>query len=605
MYDLPVYLLDLCIFSYHLHSQTLIWPMDPYYEQMSEMGKLPTNRTGRRHHLMAAIQNRQWLPSNGQATASSYHGPGACMRWEDNETLHPVVARYDRLYPWRPSFTRPNRGGEPWLIYNTPVEITDRITSVYMVRYDNTGPKEPWPYIPLGGGVRPLVVVDPIHAARPALAALRQPTYQAPPASDLLYCFEGGTGGSDTKKAPVWSMMGYVLAKVEMIHNQPVYDVFIVFRGSRSGKLRPGESLFKNEGNADWVTDLMNVQRVKKDPVISRFGSVCIGFRSSLKTMLPTIVASLQAIQRALNAPPRYIYVTGHSLGGALAGQFASAMLLGTEYGPKETGELRMPGELHHWPWETMRLVTFGAPIVGGETFHKFFDHVLPSHRIWLEGDPITQKAWHFPVGIPYQIPKTAKSEGGAISHEPYKIRKRLVIDRKNNGYSVSSVPAQRNPLDASVPAADEPWVFKKTFAEVLDYFEKPGGRKNIVSLSQCLGAGTESSFASEFQGFVHMLDQQDEWTSPLVKWIDTIPPVASPSTGSSTGWTRVNPSLPAFPFDELKSLPDVLRDIKTYLAVCLVLCALSKGRSLSDVQALFTGDEKMGKFWKKIQEFQ
>jgi hypothetical protein len=45
-----VYLLDLCIFSYHLHNQTLIWPMDPYYEQLSSQ-KL---RFGRRKDFMEA-----------------------------------------------------------------------------------------------------------------------------------------------------------------------------------------------------------------------------------------------------------------------------------------------------------------------------------------------------------------------------------------------------------------------------------------------------------------------------------------------------------------------------------------------------------------------
>jgi hypothetical protein len=44
-----VYLLDLCIFSYHLHAQTLIWPMDPYYEQME-------NASGRRERFMTEVR---------------------------------------------------------------------------------------------------------------------------------------------------------------------------------------------------------------------------------------------------------------------------------------------------------------------------------------------------------------------------------------------------------------------------------------------------------------------------------------------------------------------------------------------------------------------
>jgi hypothetical protein len=34
MYHTLVHLLDLCILSYQLHSQTLIWPMDPYNERV-------------------------------------------------------------------------------------------------------------------------------------------------------------------------------------------------------------------------------------------------------------------------------------------------------------------------------------------------------------------------------------------------------------------------------------------------------------------------------------------------------------------------------------------------------------------------------------------
>ena len=48
MYHQLIYLLDLCTYSYQLHNQTLIWPMDPYYDQFSGI-------KGRRNGFMAEV----------------------------------------------------------------------------------------------------------------------------------------------------------------------------------------------------------------------------------------------------------------------------------------------------------------------------------------------------------------------------------------------------------------------------------------------------------------------------------------------------------------------------------------------------------------------
>jgi hypothetical protein len=581
MYDLPVYLLDLCIFSYHLHSQTLIWPMDPYYEQMIERRNKPQEkRLRRRNVFMEDVHRHQWLPAGQQPGAGAYHGPGSCMGWTANKSLDPIISRYDRLYPWRPSFTRPNREEEPWIVYNTPVEITDPINQVSMVRYDS-GLLDPWPYSP-SPQFQPTVKVDTIHQGRaPSSSTSRQQF----PATDLLYCFEGGSGGTEVTNAPAWSMMGYALAKEEKVNNQPVYDVFIVFRGSRSGRVRRGQSL-SIMGNPDWATDLGLVRGGgEKDPDISRHGSVCRGFRSSLKTILPTLMRALEEIQKARKAPPRYIYVTGHSLGGALAAQFASSILLGASYKPDPAVQDKMPAALKAWPWQHMNLVTFSAPSVGNQTFHTIFDRTLPSLRIWLEGDPITQERWRYPVGIPYKIADSSRV-CTLNSHHPYKIRQRLVNDRVGTWFpnTPGSVPAIH---PTHIDHADEPWVHCTTFLEVLNYFNNKG-RLNCTTLRECLGAGIASNFADEFVRFLELLDPSKTWTVGLINSIKKL-------TNASIHPLIIPPNIP----DHFGNT------FKKYLTVCLVLCLISKGEDdVAKVKQIFETTWQSEFAWKEIEEF-
>ncbi len=402
MYDETVYLLDLCILAYQLHAQTLIWPMDPYYEQVYDDDDKRDMAKKRRDAFMSQVRT-------ATANRPDLHGPGPCQGddrsgWRSNLLLDPIIANYARIYPWRPSFTRPNRENEKWIVYNTPSEITDLINEVRMVRYDsNAGPF----------AANPTIQPDVIHRNRPALNRPKMPA-----ATDLLYCFEGGTGaiGGDStqKQYAAWSMMGFVLARTvtdvelklstaNLQNPQPVgYDIYIVFRGSRSGALRPRAALAKEKGNPDWVTDLDLFQLVA-DPEISAHGSVCRGFRTSIKSMLPTVVKAMTEIDTAKKGAPRNIYVTGHSLGGALACHFTSAMVFGTKYGPNGVGK-DMPDSLKRWPWRSVQLVTYSAPVVGSPIFKSYFDMSILSRRVWLDGDPITQEQENCLVGVPCRI---------------------------------------------------------------------------------------------------------------------------------------------------------------------------------------------------------
>ena len=69
--------------------------------------------------------------------------------------------------------------------------------------------------------------------------------------------------------------------------------------------------------------------------MISLTGEVSRGFARSMTSILPRAFACLRTVaHRKPGQPPAHIYVTGHSLGGALAQHFTSAVLLGNEYGP-------------------------------------------------------------------------------------------------------------------------------------------------------------------------------------------------------------------------------------------------------------------------------
>jgi Lipase (class 3) len=372
MYHQLVHLLDLCTYSYQLHNQTLIWPMDPYYDQLSGI-------KGRRNGFMDKVHRR--------AVSGNYvgrRGPDVLtdsQMHQTNQNLDPILSDYRNLNPWKPSIVRPNRETEGWILYNTPSQITDRIGEAWVVRY-------------LAGN--PRLVTNPplpINIPRPALGQT---------GTDWLYCFEGGTGAIARKPThPAWSLMGFVLAREdETAANPPPlrpYDIYIVFRGSRSGDPRALRALQEERGNPDWVTDMdfgagRNV--LERNSEISETGSVSPGFAASVSTLLPTVMACLKSIQIRKTYSPRTIYVTGHSLAAALAVHFTSAVLLGGTYGytvPSQSGG-KMPDEIRRWPWSSTQLVPFALPVVGGKSFHDVFNLTLASRPVYLSGDPPSHK---------------------------------------------------------------------------------------------------------------------------------------------------------------------------------------------------------------------
>ncbi len=201
--------------------------------------------------------------------------------------------------------------------------ITDRIRDVY-VCYRTTGQPE--------GTV--------------SLTRLRDRRDNVVPgANDMLLAFEGGTGDKGEPGQPAsQSLMGFVLFR--SAPDGGSYDVHIAFRGSRSGS--GGRAALQAlsdtgaAGNPDWITDLG--YNLVDAPHITKTGRVSRGMARSMRSILPQLVYCLEygAASKA-GVSPGTIYVTGHSLGGALASTSRALYSWATSTGPQVRGKRCRP----------------------------------------------------------------------------------------------------------------------------------------------------------------------------------------------------------------------------------------------------------------------
>jgi hypothetical protein len=344
-----IYHLDLSFLAYKLSRQTMVWPFDPYYEEVNifDDGRL---------RFMAKV--RSWASAKGEEQLSNsmgieaYRGPGVLGGFDDNVSHDPILYRYDRIHPWSNSIT--NIHGT-WIEDVTPKAITERIKDVY-VCYRKAG------------GTEETVSINQIPFKR---------DNRVPDTGDTLLAFEGGTGDKGEVGQPAsQSLMGYVLLRKKTGDS---YDVHIAFRGTQSGSTNRAilEALSdeKATGNPDWITD-MGYNRISSSNGamhISTIGAVHRGFAQSMKSILPNVFHCLNKVAKIKkDIIPDNIYVTGHSLGGALVQHFVSAVLLGNQYNfPPSSAGSKLPAALIGWPWKQIKLITYSAPRAGDKQWAR------------------------------------------------------------------------------------------------------------------------------------------------------------------------------------------------------------------------------------------
>ena len=88
---------DLCILAYQLYHQSVLWPLDPWYEVLAR------GATNRRTRFME--KTHEYARGRG-ARGDLYAGP-ACVggQGDSNATLDPVLTNFSQLRPRDPAFT--------------------------------------------------------------------------------------------------------------------------------------------------------------------------------------------------------------------------------------------------------------------------------------------------------------------------------------------------------------------------------------------------------------------------------------------------------------------------------------------------------------------
>lgn len=133
--------------------------------------------------------------------------------------------------------------------------------------------------------------------------------------------------------------------------------IIVAFRGTQV--FWPGRPAAFGAVMADWLTD------ARTGLVASGHGGeVHEGFKAALDQVWQPLHAIVKEMRR--ENPRRALWITGHSLGGALATLAAG-----------------------RWGTESAGLYTYGCPLVGDEVFSR--DFIVPAHRFVHQTDLVTE----------------------------------------------------------------------------------------------------------------------------------------------------------------------------------------------------------------------
>lgn len=442
-----VYHLDLCILAYQLHCQSLKFPFDPYYEDLRDYSHAGIGILSFRDAVM-----RQVRASNAA---------------DFDNSLDPIVPvdRYIKVNPHLPGFAKPYPG--QWLLYRAPSEITSRIVRIEI--YNNDGQVRSTDYATTNNNNN----------------------------RDVIYCFIGKTGGS--LREPLRSqnsLMGFVLKRYHD-DRSPNFDLHIVFRGSRSGKLlstlASAIPIGPRTGNPDWCTDTNN----DNNQIIQEIGGdvpgihPVKGFARSMIDTFPSIVRCLNAAIPDNDIPNLdEIYIAGHSLGGALALHFKAACTIG------KLGENLMTAAntALYFKLRYAKVFTYGAPVTGNDGFANRMNQ-FDIMRYKIAGDTITNlklpsflrfMSPNVHLGEKYRLlvreeDNTGKKISGSDAHEPKWIRKAIIgvhNDLLQNSFLPDYVP---DVLREIIPFNDysnedipkNPWRLFKTFNDLKEAIDK------------------------------------------------------------------------------------------------------------------------------------
>lgn len=382
--------LDLCLLAYQIYHQSVVWPMDPWYELMAKRWSdrrdlfLPAVRDWIANP-MAAVQPP--LPESAPPASTDYYNP---------PNLDPVLSTYNTFDPHQPAITF---DGEKWIAVKAPDYLTQPIGRVLLCQYTGLPAAQAPAIVPLAVGA----------------------------GNDVLIAFEGSTGEIANSVNRIRSLMGCVVARARAGGG---YDVYIAFRGSRSGSVlaRTITQALRDRGNSDWVTDLGSTSFIN-DPQVSQFGLVAEGFALALPDSLPTIQAALTWLHgQQGGVPPLSITVTGHSLGAALAAQFTSAVVSG-DFGPV------LSAALPAWPWSAIACISYAQPPVGSHDWQQIAMLRSTGAYIWVTGDAVVMKSkipaqlkLHNPhhLGANVELARPPAPPGNP--HEPSVIRSAVVL---------------------------------------------------------------------------------------------------------------------------------------------------------------------------------